>query len=39
MNVTASAAAVLAFKPLPLAREHEHKNPIVYPDPAIEVLN
>src|SRR5690348_6854559 len=39
INATASAAAVLAFKPLALAREQEHKNPVVYPDPAIEVVD
>ena len=39
MNVTASAAAALVLKPLPLAREHEQKSPVVYPDPAIELVD
>ncbi len=39
LNVTAGAAAELAFKPLAFAREQEHKNPVPYPDPAIEVVD
>jgi gluconolactonase len=39
MNVTASAAAALAFKPLAFAAEQERKNPVAYPDPAVEVID
>ena len=39
MNVTAGAAAALAFKPLAFARDQERKNPVPYPDPALEVLD
>src|SRR5713226_5708636 len=39
MNVTASAATALAFNPLALAEEQERKSPVVYPDPAIEVVD
>src|SRR5467141_2237075 len=39
MNLTASAAATLAFKPLALAATHDQKTPVVYPDPAIEVVD
>ena len=39
MTATASAAAALAFKPLALATQPEQKNPIPYPDAAIEVLD
>ena len=39
MNVTASAAATLAFKPLSLAATHDQKTPVVYPDPAVEVID
>jgi gluconolactonase len=43
MNLTAGAATALAFNPLALAVEQEEKqerkNPVVYPDPAIEVID
>ena len=39
MNVAASAATALAFNPLALAGEQERKSPVVYPDPAIEVVD
>jgi gluconolactonase len=39
MNVTASAAAALAFKPLAFAAQQDRKNPVPYPDPAIEVVD
>src|SRR5437879_11674875 len=39
MNVTASAATALALNPLALAEEQERKSPVVYPDPAIEVVD
>src|SRR5258707_3617533 len=39
MTLTASTAAALVFKPLALAAENEQKSPVVYPDPAIEVLD
>src|SRR2546426_9341230 len=39
MNLTASTAAAVAFKPLALAGEHGQKSPVVYPDPAIEVVD
>jgi len=39
MNMTAGAAAAMAFKPLAFAMDHEQKNPVVYPDPAIEVID
>jgi gluconolactonase len=39
MNVTASAAAALALKPLAFAAEQDRKNPVPYPDPAVEVID
>ena len=39
MNVTAGAAAALAFKPLALAAAQERKNPVPYPDSALEVVD
>ena len=39
MSVAAGAATALAFDPMALAREQERKSPVVYPDPAIEVLD
>ena len=39
MNMTASATAALALKPLTLVRAQERKSPVVYPDPAIEVID
>ena len=39
MNLSAGAATALAFKPWALAMEHEQKNLVVYPDPAIEVID
>jgi gluconolactonase len=39
MNVTASAATALAFTPLVFAEGQEGKNPVVYPDPAVEVVD
>ena len=39
MNVTAGAATVLAFHPLSRAEQQERKNPVAYPDPAVEVID
>src|SRR5271169_2593806 len=39
MSVTASAVTTLAFRPLPLTGLQERKNPVVYPDPAVEVMD
>jgi gluconolactonase len=39
MNLTASAATALAFHPLSRAAEQSQKTPILYPDPAIEVID
>ncbi|HEV3221064.1 MAG TPA: SMP-30/gluconolactonase/LRE family protein [Candidatus Acidoferrales bacterium] len=39
MNVTAGVATALAFDPLAFAEQQERKNPVVYPDPAIEVVD
>jgi gluconolactonase len=39
MNMTAGAAAALAYKPLALLAEPAQKSSLVYPDPAIEVVD
>src|SRR5258706_294784 len=39
ITLTASAAAALAFKPSALAGEPQQKTPVVYPDPAVEVID
>jgi gluconolactonase len=39
MNLTASAATVLVFRPLAHAAEQVQKTPVVYPDPAIEIID
>jgi gluconolactonase len=39
MNVTAGAAAALAFELPAIAAEQERKNPVAYPDPAVEVID
>jgi len=39
MNLTAGAATVLAFRPLAHAAQQAQKTPVVYPDPAIEVVD
>jgi gluconolactonase len=39
LGVTAGARAALASKPLALAEEQERKNPVLYPDPAVEVID
>ena len=39
MNITAGAATALALKPWVLAEEQEWKSPVVYPDPAVEVID
>ena len=39
MNMTAGAASALALKPWALADEHDRKNPVAYPDPAVEVVD
>ena len=39
MSVTAGAVTTLAFQPLPLTGVQEQKKPVVYPDPAVEVID
>lgn len=39
LNVTAGAATTLACKPLGLVAEQDGKVPVVYPDPAVEVVD
>jgi gluconolactonase len=39
LNVTAGAASALACSPLALGEEQERKTPVVYPDPAVEVID
>ena len=39
MNVAASAATVLAFDPLTFAGKQQKNNPVLYPDPAVEVVD
>lgn len=39
MNFTASAATALAFHPLARAAEEGQKTPVLYPDPAVEVID
>src|SRR5271166_917403 len=39
MNVTAAAATALALNPLALAEEQERKNPVLYPDPAVQIID
>ena len=39
MNFTASAATALAFHPLARAAEQAQKIPVLYPDPAVEVID
>jgi gluconolactonase len=39
MNMTVGAAAALAFKPWASAEQKEQKSPVVYPDPAVEVID
>jgi gluconolactonase len=39
MNLTASAATALAFHPLSLSAEPSQKNPVPYPDAAVEVVD
>jgi gluconolactonase len=39
MDITVGAAAALALKPSALAKEQERKAPVVYPDPAVEVID
>ena len=39
MNFTASAATALAFHPLTRAAEEAQKTPVLYPDPAVEVID
>jgi gluconolactonase len=39
MNLTASAATALAFHPLARGAEQSQKTPILYPDPAVEVVD
>ena len=39
LNVTAGGATALACNPLVLAEEQERKTPVVYPDPAVEVID
>ena len=39
MNMAAGLTAALACEPLGLGWEQERKNPVPYPDPAIEVVD
>jgi gluconolactonase len=39
MNLSASAATALAFHPLAHAAEQAQKTPVLYPDPAVEVID
>jgi gluconolactonase len=39
MGITAGAAAAVAFTPSAIAEELEQKNPVAYPDPAVEVVD
>jgi gluconolactonase len=39
MSLTAGAATALAFEPWALAEEQERKSLVVYPDPAVEVID
>ena len=39
MNLAAGATTALALEPLGFASEQERKNPVPYPDPAIEVVD
>ena len=39
MHATAGAATALAIHPLAVAGEQERKSPVVYPDPAVEVID
>src|SRR5881394_3467987 len=39
LHVTAGAASALACSPLALGEEQERKTPVVYPDPAVEVID
>jgi gluconolactonase len=39
MNMTVGAAAALAFKPWASAEQKEQKSLVVYPDPAVEVID
>src|SRR5437879_888024 len=39
MDVTLGAATALALKPWALAEEQERKSLVVYPDPAVEVID
>jgi gluconolactonase len=39
INMTAGAATALALKSSVLADDHERKTPVVYPDPAVEVVD
>jgi len=38
MNITASAATALSFNPLALVEQQERRTPVLYPDPAFEVI-
>jgi gluconolactonase len=39
INITAGAATALAFDPLALTKGQEPKTPVVYPDPAVEIVD
>jgi gluconolactonase len=39
MSLTAGAATALEFEPWALAEEQERKSLVVYPDPAVEVID
>jgi len=39
MNLSASAATALALNPTALTSAQDHKTPVLYPDPAVEVVD
>ena len=39
LSVAAGGATALAIRPLSIAGEQERKNPVLYPDPAVEVID
>jgi hypothetical protein len=39
MNMAAGFTSALAFEPLGFGAEQEQKRPVLYPDPAVEVID